>query len=174
MTINHNTLPQFDIDLSQIKDACEIKGIMKKVGVLDYVYAFINGTSIMKYGQSSYKGQRNPYGERIYRQARYISGWQKSPKTKNSSGSDFLKVLEYFPNVDKNQVRIHVWDLTGYNFAVEHDHSYELTSVENQLIENYKHIYGIIPVGNIKDESYIKSKTRVVDAVFSNLFEEAK
>lgn len=174
MYINTNNLPQFDLDLSSMNDACEIKGIMKKVGVLDYVYAFIHRGDVMKYGQSSYKNpfRKDPHGERIYRQARYIPGWNSMPTTTNSSGSDIIPVLDHFNGIHKNNVRIHIWDMTGYNFAVKNNPEHELTVVENQLIENHRSVLGYSPAGNLRDESHIKRKSVVTDRVFKNLFEE--
>jgi hypothetical protein len=175
MLVNHNQLPQFDIDLSQLNDAYEIKGIMKNVGVTHYIYAFVYRGTVMKYGQSSYTAvnRSDSHGERIYRQARYITGWYKMPTTKNSSGADIIPVLDHFPGIQKNEVTIHVWDMTGYPFAAQYRPEYELTIVENQLIEAHITATGYKPFGNINDEAHIKSKAIVTDTMFNNLFESA-
>jgi len=175
MFIDQNKLPQFDIDLSQLNNACEIKGIMKKLGVINYVYAFVYKGSVMKYGQSSYTTtyRTDPHGERIYRQARYIPGWQDLPTTSNSSGGDFIPVIDKFHDIHKNDVSIHVWDMTNHSFSAEDFPKHDLTIVENQLIEAHKESIGYIPVGNINDESHIKNKSIVTDTVFNNLFETA-
>jgi hypothetical protein len=175
MLINHTQLPQFDIDLSQLNDAYEIKGIMKKIGVTVYVYAFVYRGTVMKYGQSCYKTvhRSDPNGERIYRQARYINGWHQMPATTNSSGSDIIPVLDHFPQIHKDQVSIHVWDMTDYPFAAQNCPEHEVTVVENQLIEAHISATGYKPFGNIKDEAHIKSKAIVTDTVFNNLFESA-
>lgn len=173
MFIDQTKLPQFDIDLSQLNNACEIKGIMRNLGVLYYVYAFVYKGTVMKYGQSSYvtNYRKDPHGERIYRQARYIPGWSEMPMTANSAGGEFIPVIEQFGDIHKNDVSIHVWDMTSHQFSAEDFPEHDLTIVENQLIEQHKEVVGYIPVGNIKDESHIKSKSIVTDTVFNNLFE---
>ena len=169
--IDITKLPTMILDCSQMLHAAEVKHIMKKIGVRDYCYAFIYKSTVMKFGQSGDNDwQRGSYGERIYRQARFIPGWPTTPAP-GSAGSDMGLLVKKFPGINKNQVCIKVWDMTGHSFSVQTDHRHELTVVENQLIAEHIKDFGYQPVGNIKDESYITKKSRVTDQVFDSLFD---
>jgi hypothetical protein len=171
-TINISNLPTHVIDLSQLKNACEIKQIVKSLGITDYCYAFIYKNTVMKFGQSGdNEWQKGSYGERIYRQSRFIPGWP-TIAAPGSAGCDMADLAAKFPDIDKNDVCIKVWDMTQVQFSVAADHRHELTVVENELIAQHIAAFGHQPVGNVKDESYIVRKTRVTDQVFNNLFEE--
>ena len=169
--IDISSLPTITIDLVQCKHPAEIKGLMKAIGITRYCYAFIHNTIVMKYGQSSDNDWiRGSYGERIYRQAGFIPGWstQRAP---GSAGDDMLDVIPHFRNPNKNNVSIKIWDMTNYPFAVASDPRHELTQVEDQLIDNYVQTYGYTPVGNIREEKHIRTKTRVHDSLFNSIFE---
>ena len=170
-TININSLPTFNIDLSQMSQACEIKHIMKNLGITDYCYAFIYNSTVMKFGQSGDNDWiRGSYGERIYRQARFIPGWP-TVAAAGSAGCDMADLAKKFPNINKSNVCIRVWNMSNVAFSVATDHRHELTVVENELIAEHIKNFGYQPVGNVKDESYIVKKTRVTDQMFDNLFE---
>ena len=170
-TIDINILPRIQLDLSKMKNACEIKGIMKKLAIKDYCYAFMHNNIVMKFGQSGDNDwMRGSYGERIYRQARFIPGWPTLAAA-GSAGCDMAALAEKFPNIDKNDVSIQVWDMTNVAFSVATDHRHELTIVENELIAMHIKAFGHQPLGNIKDQSYITKKTRVTDQVFNSLFD---
>jgi hypothetical protein len=169
--INIKQLPTVILDCSQMLHAAEIKTLMKKMGVRDYCYAFIYKSTVMKFGQSCDNDwQRGSFGERIYRQARFIPGWPTMAAA-GSAGCDMAELIKKFPGINKNQVCIKVWDMTNYPFSVQTDHRHELTVVENQLIAQHIDDFGYQPLGNIKDESYITKKSRVTDQMFDTLFE---
>lgn len=170
MIIDPKTLPSITIDCGQLLNACEIKSIMKQLGITDYCYAFIYKSTVMKYGQSGDNDwKRGSYGERIYRQAFHIPGWPTKPSP-NTAGKDMCDIVAKFPGINKNDVLIKVWDMTGYNFAIKHDHRHELTVLENTLLSEHVNAYGTLPVGNIKDVTFIQRKTRVTDDIFDSMF----
>jgi hypothetical protein len=165
-------LPTISFDLGKCLNACEIKGMMKKLGIKYYCYAFIYKSTIMKYGQSADNDWvRGSFGERIYRQSFQIPGWPSKPSVK-SAGNDMLDVIKNFPNIDKNDVCVKVWDMTGYSFAVQDDPRHEVTQLEDQLLESYEKQFGYLPVGNLRNESHIRRKTRVTDQHFNSIFDQ--
>jgi hypothetical protein len=170
--IDITKLPTFVLDCSQMLNAHEIKGIMKNMGITDYCYAFVHKNVVMKFGQSGDSDwQRGSYGERVYRQAFHIPGWPSTPSA-NSAGNDMRDLVnKQFPGINKNNVCIKIWDMTGFDFSVAHDHRHELTVLENQLIQAHISQFGSQPVGNVRDESHIQRKTRVTDEIFNSLFE---
>jgi hypothetical protein len=171
MNINIKNLNTIVFDCSQMRNACEIKGQMKKLGITDYCYAFTYNGTVMKFGQSGDNDwQKGSYGERIYRQAHHIPGWP-TIASPGSAGGDMRKITPKFPGINKNGVFIKVWDMTGYPFSVAHDHRHELTVLENQLIQEHIKQFGYQPIGNVRDESKITKKTRVTDQMFDSLFD---
>lgn len=171
-TINISNLPTTIIDLSHMLHAHEIKKIMKDLKITDYCYAFIYKSTVMKFGQSGDNDwRRGSYGERIYRQARFIPGWPETA-AEGSAGCDMGELILKFPNINKNDVCIKVWDMTNFTFSVASDHRHELTVVENELIAEHIKTFGHQPIGNVKDESYIVRKTRVTDQIFDSLFDQ--
>ena len=174
MIIDITKLNTIVFDCSQMFNAHEIKGQMKKLGIRDYCYAFTHNNVVMKVGQSCDNDwQRGSYGERIYRQAHHIPGWP-TIASPGSAGGDMRALAAKFPNINKNNVCIKVWDMTGFPFSVAHDHRHEMTVLENQLIQEHIKKFGYQPIGNIRDESNITKKTRVTDQMFNSLFDEVE
>jgi hypothetical protein len=164
-------LPTVSFDLSKCLNACEIKGMMKKMGIKYYCYAFVYKSTIMKYGQSADNDwARGSYGERIYRQSFQIPGWPTKPSVK-SAGADMLDVIKHFPNINKNDVCVKVWDMTGYPFAVQGNPKHEVTQLEDQLLDSHEKQFAYLPAGNLRDESHIRRKTRVTDQIFNSMFD---
>jgi hypothetical protein len=172
MNIDISKLPTFVIDCSQMLHASEIKGIMKKLAVTDYCYAFIFNGVVMKFGQSGDNDWiRGSYGERIYRQARFIPGWPTAAAA-GSAGCDMATLAKKFLGINKNNVCIKVWDISGHDFSVQTDHRHELTVLEHTLLAEHIEKFSYQPVGNVRDESYALKKTRVTDQIFNSLFDE--
>jgi hypothetical protein len=171
MTINVTKLPTVIIDLNQCLHAAQIKQLMKKMGIKYYTYAFMFNNSVMKYGMSADNDWiRGSFGERIYRQAFQISGWPTKPSAK-SAGSDMLDVIKYFPNINKSNVCIKVWDMTSYPFAVRDDPREEILECERTLLDMHEQTFGYLPIGNVRDERKIAKKSRVTDQIFNSMFD---
>lgn len=170
--IDINKLPTVSFDLGQCLNACELKSLMKKIGVKYYCYAFIYKSTVMKYGQSADSDwMRGSYGERIYRQSFHIPGWPTRPSPK-SAGRDMADIVDSFPNINKNDVCIKVWDMTNYPFAVATDPRHEITQLEDQLLDSYLQQHNALPAGNLRDESHIRRKSRVTDQTFNSIFDQ--
>ena len=169
--IDISQLPSITFDLGKCLHACEIKGMMKTLGIKYYCYAFIYKSTVMKYGQSADNDwARGSFGERIYRQAFQIPGWPTKPSVK-SAGNDMLDVIKNFPHINKNDVCVKVWDMTNYPFAVSGDPKHEVTQLEDQFLDAHIKQHGSLPSGNLRDESHIRRKTRVTDQIFNSIFD---
>lgn len=169
--IDISQLPSETFDLGKCLHACEIKGMMKTLGIKYYCYAFIYKSTVMKYGQSADNDwARGSFGERIYRQSFQIPGWPTKPSV-NSAGNDMLDVIKNFPYINKNDVCVKVWDMTNYQFAVDGDPKHEVTQLEDQFLDSYIKQHGSLPLGNLRDESHIRRKTRVTDQIFNSIFD---
>jgi len=166
--VDISKVPTHTIELSTLLTPWKIVTSMKKNQIESYVYAFIHHKTVMKYGVQYTLGS-SVYGERIYRQAFHIPGWPKLASP-NSAGNDMLDILENFPNINKNEVSIHVWDMTNYPREYSTDPKYEVNQLERQLIKRHIELIGSRPVGNIKDESHMDRKTMLSDKQFSHWF----
>ena len=165
--IDTTQVPQYIIDCSTLTHAREIRQEMREAKVRLYCYAFTYKSEILKFGEQ-HKWDPTTYGERIYRQAWHIPGWPTMPKS--SSGSDMLDIIQNFPNISKNDICIMIWDMTNYPQASLANPSFEVRSLERQLIKAYIDEHGKKPVGNIKDEEHMDRKTRVKTDLFNTLF----
>ena len=169
--IDISQLPSIIFDLGKCLHASEIKGLMKKLGIKHYCYAFIYNSTVMKYGQSADNDWiRGSFGERVYRQAFQIPGWPTKPSVK-SAGCDMLDVIKHFPGINKNNVCIKIWDMTNYPFAVQDDPRHEVTQLEDQFLDAHIKQHGRLPLGNLRDESHIRRKSRVTDRHFNSIFD---
>lgn len=171
MRIDINKIPDFTIDCGKLLRASEIKQLMKKFDVRYYCYMFIHKSTTMKIGMSADSDWfRGSYGERIYRQAFHIPGWPSKPSPK-SAGNDMLDIIHSFPNINKNDVVIKVFDMTNYPFSCEDRPELEVGDLEKDLMDLYEQANGCLPVGNLRDERKLPKKGRVTDIVFNSLFD---
>jgi hypothetical protein len=168
MIIDTSKLTTFEFDLSCYLTAYKIKDDMRKMGVQSYVYAFYYYEKTMKFGVQ-YDSNTKTFGERIYRQAFHIPGWPTVP-SKKTAGNDMLDIIKYFPGINKNDVKIQIWDMTDYPRENINDYKFEINQVERQFIKEHISKYGFKPIGNIKDESHMDKKTRVQDITFDRFF----
>jgi hypothetical protein len=166
--IDTTQVPQYIIDCSTLTHAREIRQEMREAGVRLYCYAFTFKSEILKFGEQ-HKWDPTTYGERIYRQAWHIPGWPTTPKS--SSGSDMLDIIQNFPNINKNDICIMIWDMTNYPRASAVDPKYEVNLLERQVIKDHIDKFGYKPLGNIKDESHMDNKLIITDQHFGSLFD---
>jgi hypothetical protein len=168
--IDIGKLPTHILDLGQMTQASEIKQYMKQQGIKYYCYAFIYASDVMKYGMSADNDwQRGSYGERVYRQSFHIPGWAKIASP-NSAGNDMLDVIQKFPNIDRKDVCIKIWDMTNYAFASSICPKKEVGDLERQLMDEHEKQHKCLPKGNIRDERTMPKKAVVTDAHFESLF----
>ena len=169
MNIDHKQLPKFTFKLKKLQKAAEILKVMRDNAVEGYVYAFEYMGIIIKYGVQYQAG--DGHGNRIYRQAFHIPGWDK-PCSPNMSGDDMRDIInEHFPSIHKDDVVIHVWDMTSYPQTIEGDFKFDINKLERQFIKAHINKHGRTPLGNIKDESHMDTKWVVSSEVFTSLFE---
>jgi len=88
-----------------------------------------------------------------------------------SAGCDMLDVIKNFPGINKNNVCIKIWDMTNYPLAVQDDPRHEVTQLEDQFLDAHIKQYGCLPLGNLRDESHIRRKSRVTDQHFNSIFD---
>jgi hypothetical protein len=163
--------PTYHIDLSTLNNSADISAIMKALDIIYYVYTFEYIGTVLKHGFSV--DEKSNFGDRIYRQAGHLEGWPSQLCGPN--GNDMRLIdARYFKKTGKHLNRIGttitVRDLTRVPSPSAGDPHMHVKKLEGRLIEDYKDIYGALPIGNIKDESYINSKTYVPESIWNNLF----
>lgn len=170
VVIDLSKIPFYKIELSQMLTPAQIMKFCKKNNITSMVYAFeYKGRIIMKYGVQYDCVAQQP-GERTYRQAFHIPGWPTKP-SKKSAGNDMLDIIPKFPGINKNDVILHIWDMSNYPRASKINHKFEVNQLERQLIKEHIEKHGFKPVGNIKDESHMDNKSIVTDQHFDSLFD---
>ncbi len=164
--------PVYEITLTNLNNAADISAVMKELGVVNYVYTFVYQGTVIKHGISVDK--KSNYGDRIYRQAGHLEGWRY--RLQGPNGDDMRQIdNDYFQKTGEHLNRmgmtIVVCDLTNTDSPSITDPVMHVKQLERQLIREYQDTYGHAPIGNIKDEAYIDSKTYVTPQVWANLFE---
>ena len=173
-TIKHTEpYPIYEIDLEQLNTAVDISKIVKEFGTVKYVYTFEYRGEIIKYGISV--DEKSIPGERIYRQAGHLEGWHKQ-LAPGSAGDDMRDIdVKYFvktgTGLNRLGMKIVVRDLTKVDSSSVVDKNLHVKQLERQLIKEYTDIHNVLPIGNVKDESYIDNKTCVTKSTWHRLFE---
>ena len=165
--------PVYEIDLDQLNTAVNISAIVKEFGTVKYVYTFKYKDEIIKHGISVDK--KSIPGERIYRQAGHLQGWPTRLAV-GSAGDDMRDIDENYQsktgaNLNRRGMRIIVYDLTNVDSPSVSDNNFHVKQLERQLIKEYTDKHNALPVGNIKDESYLDNKTCVTQSTWNRLFE---
>jgi hypothetical protein len=165
--------PTWAIDLSQLNDFTEILDIMKSLGIIKYVYSFIFRSIIIKYGISADNSRM--YGERIYRQAGHLDGWNR--KLQGPSGSDMRIIADdYFiksgTRLNRVDMIIVIEDLTLVVSNAVADPARPCRELESKRIQEHIEQYGEKPIGNKNDESHIPKKSYVSVDNWAKNFEE--
>jgi len=167
-------VPQYTIDLSKINFPYDICRILKAKDVHAYVYQIIHNGILIKYGMSADR-QRN-YGERLYRQVSHMESWGTLRNT-GSSGADF-RIIEsdyykkYGTKMDRNLVKIKIFDVTNFPYKST-CHRDEILKIESCLIDEYLHIFGEKPIGNVNDDDHIfKKKSYVSKNTIDSIFKK--
>ena len=166
--IDTTKIPQYRVELKDLKSAAEICQLMRTANVESFCYAFEYRRETMKFGLQ-YTVTSNTYGERAYRQAWNIPGWSNTPLS--TSGQDMLGIVENFPSIHKDAVTLHIWDMTNYPRASSLKPNFEVDKLERQLIKEHIARHGEPPIGNKNLEEHMDHATIIPDTVFDNLFE---
>lgn len=175
MKINTNwsKIPTHTINVRDLCSPYDISLYMKNYKIDKYLYRIMYKGIVIKFGMSA-DNSRN-YGERIYRQIGHIRSWGEEQRLNGSSGSDWRIVEEDFENlygikIDKDFVKIKLWDLTKYPFETINPWN-EVLVLESQLIAQYVDIVGEKPIGNINDEANAIRRPAIQTSTWVKLFE---
>ena len=172
--------PTYVFQLSKLYSASEIMTFCKKHYVRQVAYSFVFNCpktlhqDYLKIGRIA----KGDCGERMYRQAGHIVGWQGG-QLKGSSGSDMRQVVqlyeETFPDshglLTIPNISLYIWDVTTDPNPTISDAAYPSRVCENTLVTEYEILYGRLPIGNLKDTRNEKTKGHVTAELFENLFE---
>ena len=156
------------IDLGACDSWTDVSKILKQHGIKYYTYSFISKNGILKHGRSA--DNQPHWGERIYRQAGHLEGWDG--RLRSSSGSDMRIIAEEYQKkynevLDRKDISIRVVDCTDAS-----DPERETIVIEEYLIsETMKHNGGCAPLGN-KDTKTRKRSFRAKNTIAAaRLFE---
>lgn len=168
--------PTWAIDLSQLTDFLDLTGIMKQLKIVKYNYSFIYREEVIKHGISADRSLT--WGERIYRQAGHLEGWNRK-LAPDSSGSDMQDISnEYFTlhgtHLNRVGMLIIVVDMSDVVSPMVNDPAYPLKKLERDQIKEHIERTGYPPIGNKKTEEYMDRKTFIKKDLWEELFEESK
>ena len=171
---NWSIIPTHNINVKELQSPYDISLFMKSHKIEKYLYKIMYKGIVIKFGMSA-DNSRN-YGERIYRQIGHLRSWGNQRLT-GSSGSDWRIVEEDFENmygipIDKNYIKIKIWDLTNYPFITINPWN-EVLILESQLIARYVDAVGEKPIGNINDEANAIRRPAIQTSTWVKLFEPA-
>jgi hypothetical protein len=149
---------------------------MQQLKIVKYNYSFIYREEVIKYGISADKSLT--WGERIYRQAGHLDGWNRK-LAPGSSGSDMQDISnEYFTlhrtHLNRVGMLIVVVDMSDVASPMINDPSYPLKKLERDQIKEHIELTDRPPIGNKKTEEYMDRKTFIKKDLWEELFEESK
>ena len=169
--------PDHILPLSAVHSASHLMTYCKQHNLKKIAYGFIHMSPTshtlryLKFGRSS-----KSTGERVYRQAGHIPGWNNL--LKGPSGSDMKEIIadyeKEYPDecVHKDDITLCIWDVTNVPNPNAFDDAYNTRLCENSLLDEHEKLFGCLPVGNPKDTRNEKMGGFVIQQVFSNLFDE--
>jgi hypothetical protein len=169
---NWSIIPTHKINVKDLQSPYDISVFMNKHKIDKYLYQIMYKGIVIKFGMSADKSRN--CGERIYRQIGHLRSWGNQ-RLNGSSGSDWRIVEEDFENlygmqIDKDHVRVKIWDLTKYPFTTINPWN-EVLVMESQLIAQYVEAVGEKPIGNINDEANAIRRPAVEISTWAKLFE---
>lgn len=177
--------PLYKFYLRDYQNPVNLSHAIGSIGATRYIYGFAHlfinqetaemQSAMIKYGKGAdYEWQKGAWGNRVYRQAGNIPGWDYMLTGPN--GSEML--TEYIPAyqdkykrmVHKDDVVVMLWDFTTYRFLSEHQWDLCLRQFENYFIEEHEKRHGFKPPGNVKS-AVTANVTVVSDQTFNTLFD---
>jgi hypothetical protein len=182
MNINHRLLPQRTIALKDLDRPIELKHLLQGFGRGCYEFFVIPPSHVnlarftIKYGMTC-----EADGERVYRQSWRFQGWTWLPG-EESAGSDLDSTIaeleQQHPWLTKEQVYLHIWDMTQFPAANHLRPEHEPYQLEGQLILEHAELYGHCPPGNKKEQRRLKQgltirplRSVAPDALIDRLFD---
>lgn len=154
--------PVYEFYLEKMSHYDEILKLCKELNIIKYVYTIVTRQGIcLKNGGSDPETKKNP-GERMYRQAGKMDGWNQIQLGK--AGDDILEVIDSYhkktgQHLNRRDVIIIVRNFTGIEETFASNDA--VWQMEHELLDSYQKIFGSLPIGNIKDESHVKKKAKI-------------
>jgi hypothetical protein len=151
-TIDYSQLPQWTIACGQMSTAKELRALLIQFTRGTYeLYLIKNGRRLtIKYGMTADWNQ----GDRMYRQIWRFPGWPTDPSV-NAAGRDLdptvRLLLAQDPTLTKNDLYVHVWDMTELTPSNSLRPEHEPYMLEGQLIEEHYLRTGCVPPGNRRE-----------------------
>ena len=142
----------FNIDLKDYNTPRDICTVMADEKCKHYTYTFHYGSKIIKHGKASDKEwQTGTWGNRIYRQAGGIPGWDYG-ELDDTSAREMRKGMEKcFPSVSRRDVIITVYDYTSdLAGKTEEEIDHVLLNEEHELVKQHLAEHGAPPLLNVQ------------------------
>lgn len=168
-----NTMyPTYTINLGKLESFNEISDVFSTLGITKYVYDFTFNGVVIKYGISADLGYT--WGERVYRQAGHLEGWNK--RLQGSSGSDMRIINEDYNNqygskLNRTGMYLTIRDLSNAENDNSSDRAWPCRILERELIQTHIIQHGKSPIGNKDEETKIDRRSYVSKTTLSSLFE---
>lgn len=162
MYIDHKNLTQWTVDCQSLEAAVDLKQILSDFTRGTYeLFILYRGRKItVKYGMTA----DNKQGERMYRQIWRFPGWPTQPSV-TAAGDDLddtvTKLMALYPGLTKNNVYLHIWDMSNLPPQNRLRPELEPYNLEGQLIEEYADREGHAPIGNKLEQRRLEKGTRV-------------
>jgi hypothetical protein len=170
--ISNTEYPTYTIDLAKLDSFNQICDIFAELKITKYVYDFTYNSIVIKYGISA--DLSCTWGERVYRQAGHLEGWEK--RLSGSSGSDMRIINEdyfdqYGSKLNRDRMYLTIRDLTNAVNDHSTDRAWPCKKLERELIKEHIIRHGKAPIGNKDDEKKIDGRGYVSKKTISSLFE---
>jgi len=142
----------FDIKLTELTAPRDICPIMQRHGVKYYTYTFHNESRIIKHGKAAdNEWEAGTWGNRIYRQAGGIPGWDGWELDDTSARQMREGMERCFPHVNRHDVTVIVYDYTDeLEGKTEEEIDDRLLNEEHELVKQHLHEHGAPPLLNVQ------------------------
>jgi hypothetical protein len=158
------TVPKIVMDLKNMTMPIEIVHEFNRnyPKYLGYIYCIKYQGLVIKYGRSRNSNESN--GDRVYSQLGHLSSWGKH-RLSRGAGAEFIHIVNdvkqtYNIELDHRYMSITVWDFSKYKFKAL-DKSFDFRWFEAELLRRYTESVGGLPIGNIRSEAGVLSKTYI-------------
>lgn len=171
--IPNTEYPTYTINLGKLNSFNEINDIFAELNITKYVYDFTFNCTVIKYGISA--DFSYTWGERVYRQAGHLEGWDK--RLVGSSGSDMRIINEDYVNqfgskLNRNGMYVTIRDLSNAANDNSSDRAWPCRKLERELIQAHINQFNKAPIGNKDEETKIDRRAYVSKNTLSSLFGE--
>jgi hypothetical protein len=157
----------FDIKLAELNSPRDICPIMEGYGTKHFTYTFQSDYKIIKHGKAAdNEWMSGTWGNRLYRQAGGIPGWDGGGLHDTSAQEMREGMEEHFPSLTRYDITIIVYDYTDELIGkTEEEIDQRLLNEEHELVKQHLYEHGVPPNLNIQ-----RTRTHTVP-VTDGLFE---